>query len=75
MKTKIIEMTQNAYNHQSEEISGPKKLTFKILKNRNGQNDRLCKANIIPERFCITNETSLGDKFQKAAEKDYRERK
>jgi len=27
--------------------------TFKILKNRNGQNDKLCKANITPERFCI----------------------
>jgi replicative DNA helicase len=53
MKLKIIEMMQNAYNNQSEETSVSKKLTFKILKNRNGQNDRLCDATVTPERFCI----------------------
>jgi hypothetical protein len=44
-------MSKGVDSNQAEAGSGSKKLTFKILKNRNGQNDRLCDAIVTPERF------------------------
>jgi hypothetical protein len=80
LKDLIKEETKKTRSNQSDKVSESKTLTFKILKNRNGQNDRLCEATVTPERFCIMdgesqNPPSLGDKCKKAAEQSSGDRK
>jgi hypothetical protein len=55
MKDPIKQNTDKARSNQSDKVSELKTLTFKILKNRNGQNEGLCYATVTPERFCIMN--------------------